>query len=45
MTPTISVTNLTCRYRDQLALDDVTVDIHGPSITGLWVATAPGRAP
>ena len=26
--------HLTRRYRDQLALDDVTVDIHGPSTPG-----------
>jgi hypothetical protein len=43
MTPTISVTGLTRRYRDQLARDDVTVDIEGPSInasgpTGLVAA-------
>ncbi len=44
MTPTISVTNLTRRYRDQLALDDVTVDIHGPSITGLLGRNGAGKS-
>ena len=43
MTPTISVTGLTRRYRDQLALDDVTVDIDGPSITGLLGRNGAGK--
>jgi ABC-2 type transport system ATP-binding protein len=44
MTPTISVTGLTRRYRDQLALDDVTVDIEGPSITGLLGRNGAGKS-
>jgi len=44
MTPTISVTGLTRRYRDQLALDDVTVDIHGPCITGLLGRNGAGKS-
>jgi ABC-2 type transport system ATP-binding protein len=44
MTPTIAVTGLTRRYRDQLALDDVTVDIHGPSITGLLGRNGAGKS-
>jgi ABC-2 type transport system ATP-binding protein len=44
MTPTISVTGLTRRYRDQLALDDVTVDIQGPSITGLLGRNGAGKS-
>jgi ABC-2 type transport system ATP-binding protein len=44
MTPTISVTGLTRRYRDQLALDDVTVDIDGPSITGLLGRNGAGKS-
>jgi ABC-2 type transport system ATP-binding protein len=43
MTPIISVTGLTRRYRDQLALDDVTVDIEGPSITGLLGRNGAGK--
>jgi ABC-2 type transport system ATP-binding protein len=35
MTPTISVTGLTRRYHDQVAIDDVTFDVEGRSITGL----------
>jgi ABC-2 type transport system ATP-binding protein len=41
---TISVTGLTRRYRDQLALDDVTVDIDGPSITGLLGRNGAGKS-
>jgi ABC-2 type transport system ATP-binding protein len=44
MTPTISVTGLTRRYRDQLALDDVTVDIEGPTITGLLGRNGAGKS-
>jgi ABC-2 type transport system ATP-binding protein len=44
MTPTISVTGLTRRYRDQLALDDVTLDIGGPSITGLLGRNGAGKS-
>jgi ABC-2 type transport system ATP-binding protein len=44
MTPTISVTGLTRRYRDQLALDDVTFDIDGPSITGLLGRNGAGKS-
>jgi ABC-2 type transport system ATP-binding protein len=44
MTPTISVTGLTRRYRGQLALDDVTVDIAGPSITGLLGRNGAGKS-
>jgi ABC-2 type transport system ATP-binding protein len=43
MTPTISVTGLTRRYRDHLALDDVSVDIHGPTITGLLGRNGAGK--
>jgi ABC-2 type transport system ATP-binding protein len=44
MTPTISVTGLSRRYRDQLALDDVTVDIEGPTITGLLGRNGAGKS-
>jgi ABC-2 type transport system ATP-binding protein len=44
MTPTISVTGLTRRYRDQVALDDVTVSIDGPSITGLLGRNGAGKS-
>jgi len=43
MTPTISLTGLTRRYRDQLALDDVSIDIEGPSITGLLGLNGAGK--
>ncbi len=43
MTPAISLTGLTRRYRDNLALDDVTVDIEGPSITGLLGRNGAGK--
>ncbi len=43
MTPTISVTSLTRRYRDHVALDDVTVDIDGPSIVGLLGRNGAGK--
>jgi ABC-2 type transport system ATP-binding protein len=41
---TISVTGLTRRYRDQLALDDVTVDFEGPAITGLLGRNGAGKS-
>ncbi|MGX7678681.1 ABC transporter ATP-binding protein [Jatrophihabitans sp. DSM 45814] len=44
MTPMISVTGLTRRYRDHLALDDVTVDINGPCITGLLGRNGAGKS-
>lgn len=44
MTPTISLTGLTRRYRDQLALDNVTVDIEGPCITGLLGRNGAGKS-
>lgn len=44
MTPTISVSGLTRRYRDQLALDGVTFDIEGPSITGLLGRNGAGKS-
>lgn len=44
MTPTISVTGLTRRYRDQLALSDVTVNFEGPSITGLLGRNGAGKS-
>jgi ABC-2 type transport system ATP-binding protein len=44
MTPTISVTGLTRRYRDQVALDDVTINIEGPSITGLLGRNGAGKS-
>ena len=43
MTPTISVVGLTRRYHDQLALDDVTLDIEGPSISGLLGRNGAGK--
>jgi ABC-2 type transport system ATP-binding protein len=43
MTPTISVAGLTRRYRGQVALADVTVDIGGPSITGLLGRNGMGK--
>ncbi len=43
MTPTISLQGLTRRYGDQLALDDVTFDIEGPSITGLLGRNGAGK--
>jgi ABC-2 type transport system ATP-binding protein len=44
MTATISVSGLTRRYGDQLALDDVTVDVSGPSITGLLGRNGAGKS-
>jgi ABC-2 type transport system ATP-binding protein len=43
MTPTISVAGLTRRYRGHVALDDVTIDIEGPSITGLLGRNGVGK--
>jgi ABC-2 type transport system ATP-binding protein len=44
MTPTISVTGLTRRYHDQLALGDVTLDVEGASITGLLGRNGAGKS-
>jgi ABC-2 type transport system ATP-binding protein len=44
MTSTITVAGLTRRYRDQLALDDVTLEINGPSITGLLGRNGAGKS-
>jgi ABC-2 type transport system ATP-binding protein len=41
--PTISVAGLTRRYRGQLALDDVTFDVQGASITGLLGRNGAGK--
>jgi ABC-2 type transport system ATP-binding protein len=41
--PTISVAGLTRRYRGQLALDDVTFDVPGASITGLLGRNGAGK--
>jgi ABC-2 type transport system ATP-binding protein len=43
MTPAISVSGLTRRYGDHVALDDVTVDIDGPTITGLLGRNGAGK--
>jgi ABC-2 type transport system ATP-binding protein len=43
MTPTISVTGLNRRYRDNLALDDINIEIEGPSITGLLGRNGAGK--
>src|SRR6185312_6620475 len=43
MTPAISVAGLTRRYRDQVALDDVSVDIAAGSITGLLGRNGAGK--
>jgi ABC-2 type transport system ATP-binding protein len=43
MTPAISVSGLTRRYRDQVALDDVTVEIEAGSITGLLGRNGAGK--
>lgn len=43
MTPTISLTDLTRRYGDQLALDDVSLDIEGGAITGLLGRNGAGK--
>jgi ABC-type multidrug transport system ATPase subunit len=41
--PTISVGGLTRRYRGQLALDNVTFDVQGASITGLLGRNGAGK--
>ncbi len=43
MTPTISLSGLTRRYRDALALDDVSLDIEGAAITGLLGRNGAGK--
>lgn len=43
MTPAISVRGLTRRYRGQVALDDVTVDIEDTTITGLLGRNGAGK--
>ena len=43
MTPAISVAGLTRRYRDQLALDHVTLDLEPGSITGLLGRNGAGK--
>jgi ABC-2 type transport system ATP-binding protein len=43
MTPFISVAGLTRRYRGHVALNDVTVEIEGPSITGLLGRNGVGK--
>ena len=43
MTPTILVGGLTRRYRGQLALDDVTFDVQGASVTGLLGRNGAGK--
>ena len=43
MTPAISVAGLTRRYRGQLALDDVTLDLEPGSITGLLGRNGAGK--
>jgi len=44
MTATISVAGLTRRYRDHLALDDITVDLEDASITGLLGRNGAGKS-
>jgi ABC-2 type transport system ATP-binding protein len=43
MTPAISVAGLTRRYRDHLALDDITLAIGGGTITGLLGRNGAGK--
>jgi ABC-2 type transport system ATP-binding protein len=43
MTPAISVAGLTRRYRDQVALDHVTLDVEPGSITGLLGRNGAGK--
>jgi ABC-2 type transport system ATP-binding protein len=43
MTPAISVTGLTRRYRDHTALDDVTIAVSGGTITGLLGRNGAGK--
>ncbi|HEY1829577.1 MAG TPA: ABC transporter ATP-binding protein [Acidimicrobiales bacterium] len=44
MTPTISARGLTRRYRDQLALSDVTLDIEPATITGVLGRNGAGKS-
>jgi len=44
MSTAISIAGVTRRYRDQVALDDVTIDIPGPSITGLLGRNGAGKS-
>ena len=44
MTPSISVCSLRRRYRDHLALDNVSFEIEGPSITGLLGRNGAGKS-
>jgi ABC-2 type transport system ATP-binding protein len=43
MTAAVSVAGLTRRYRDQVALDDVSVELEGGSITGLLGRNGAGK--
>jgi ABC-2 type transport system ATP-binding protein len=43
MTPAISVAGLSRRYRGQLALDDITLDVESGSITGLLGRNGAGK--
>jgi ABC-2 type transport system ATP-binding protein len=43
MTPAISLSRLTRRYRGQLALDDVMFDVEPGSITGLLGRNSAGK--
>jgi ABC-2 type transport system ATP-binding protein len=43
MTPAISVTGLTRRYRGQVALDDITLELEPDSITGLLGRNGAGK--
>jgi ABC-2 type transport system ATP-binding protein len=43
MTPAISVTGLTRRYRGELALNDVTLELEPDSITGLLGRNGAGK--
>ena len=43
MRPAISATGLTRHYGDQLALDNVTIEIEGPTITGLLGRNGAGK--
>ncbi len=44
MTATISISGLSRRYRGQLALDDVSLEVDGPSITGLLGRNGAGKS-
>jgi ABC-2 type transport system ATP-binding protein len=43
MTPVISVTGLTRRYRDHTALDDINIAAGGGTITGLLGRNGAGK--